>query len=208
MIHKAARGMAVLQMRDTALLNHLLDQAIPDDTTELAGRPALALLDLLFGAHRHKAHSYVPSAAQRRAIVRGILGVAANRERRWTAFECWQICRMLQKLDKGVGSHHFTRIVNHTVWHEHTQLRQGSYEWEVVLSSPTLFTSRMHALLNAGAPHGVMYAFCKAAAAYEGFFYGIKPRDTVTMLRVLIPTTGLDNTTQVQPPCLWKCLCS
>ena len=198
MLHRAARGAAVLQMRDTEFLHHLFDKAIPDSDTELAGRPALALLDLLYGAQRHSPHSYVPPATQRRAIVRGILGVAAKRDRRWTAFECWQICRMLHKLDKEAATkHQFTRIVSHTVWNEHTQLGQGTYEWEVVLSNPTLFTSRMHALLNADAPPGVLFAFCKAAAAHEGFFDGIKPRDTLTMLRAIIPTSGLDDSAQV-----------
>lgn len=203
MLHNAAMGAAILHMRDTAFLRNLFNKAIPDDTTTLTGRPALALLDLLYGAQRHTSHKYVPTATQRRAIVRGILHAGMNpSERRWTAFECWQICRMLQKLDPEFSNHQFTRIVNHTVWNEHTQLRQGSYEWEIVLSNSTLFTSRLHALLRAGVPNGVMYAFCKAASAYEGFFIGIKPRDTLTMLRVLIPMTGVEDTTQVWFSCI------
>jgi hypothetical protein len=201
MLHKAAMGAAVLHMRETAFLSNFFAKAIPDNTTELASRPALALLDLLFGAQRRPSHSYVPSPTQRRAIVRGILPAASKRERRWTAFECWQICRMLQQLDPEADGHLFTRIVSHTVWSEHTQLRQGTYEWEVVLADPTLFTSRIHALLKAGAPHGVTYAFCKAASQYECFFDEIKPRDTLTLLRALIPTTGLDDMVQVRSTC-------
>jgi hypothetical protein len=198
MLHEAAMGAAILHMRGTAFLRHFLSRAIPDDRTELEGRPALAMLDLLFGVQRSAVPTYSPTATQRSAIMKGLLQAGVRRERRWTAFECWQICRMLHKLDPQVRGPQFTRILSHTVWHEHTQLRQGTYEWEVVLSNPTLFTSRMHALLNAKVPHGVTYAFCKAATVHDGFFNGIKPRDTLTLLRVLIPTSGLEETTQVR----------
>lgn len=197
MVQKAAMGAAILHMRDAAFVQQLFMKAIPYEDTELTGRRALAFLDLVCGAQRHTRNAYKPTDIERRAICIGILQAGTKRERRWTAFECWQICRMLPHLDRQVSSHQFTRVVQHTVWNEHTQLGQGSYRWEVVFSDVTLFTSRMHALLNAAVPHGVLYAFCRATSELDGFYNDIKPRDTLTMLRVLIPTTGLDHITQV-----------
>lgn len=200
LIQKAAGGAALLHIRDAVIVQRLTEHAVGRGAPRLPGRTALALTDLIYGAHRQARRRYEPDGRTRATIAHALTYAAANHERRWTAFECWQICRLLPQLNPGVSNGDFTHVAQHTVWAEHTQRRQGTLAWEAVFTNCKTFVSRMHGLQRSRAPRGVLYAFFSAAAQLPGFFDEVEPRDTVTLLCLLIQCTGLDDLVTVRPP--------
>eukprot|EP00892_Ulva_mutabilis_P007908 jgi/Ulvmu1/548/UM001_0556.1 len=197
LIHHAIKGAVLLRMRAPWLVRGFAEHALGRGAPPLDARTALALTDLTYGAQRNQRQQYDPDPRTRSVLTRALTHAAAARERRWTAFECWQICRMLPHLHPGVSAKDFTHVTQHTVWAEHTQRGQGTLAWEAVFTNCKTFVSRMHALQRSRAPRGVRYSFCAAAAELPGFFDDVESRDTVTMLSLLIHCTGLDDVVTV-----------
>lgn len=202
LVQQAIHGAVLLNVRDAEVVRHLTEHALGRGAPRLSGRTALALTDLIYGAQRRQRRRYTPDTRTRGAIARALTHAAAHRERRWTAYECWQICRLLPQVHPAVSNKDFTHVAQHTVWAERTQRGQGTLAWEAVFTDCKTFVSRMHGLQRSRAPRGVVFAFCSAASKLPGFFDDVQPRDTLTLLNLLIQCTGLDDLVTVRPPAM------
>jgi len=203
LIQHAVHGAVLLRMRDARVVRGLTERALAGGAPPLSSHTALSIADLIWGAPRqtqHQRQQYDPDVRTRKALTHALTHAAARRERRWTAFESWKICRMMPQLHPLATNKEYTYVTQHTVWAEHTQRGQGALAWEAVFTNCKTFVSRMHALQRARAPRGVRYAFCAAAADRPGFFDDVEPRDTATMLGLLTQCTGLDGLVTVCPP--------